>query len=176
VKAKLFPGLSVVATALALLAAGCSKEGRAAPQDQGHEAPGANSAPSGDCGHTACGSNFFLDAVAPADCAAGAKCTLSVKLVATGDFHINEDYPYKFKADDTPGVDYLGADTAGNNVFSKGASDWQKKDEKSGIMTVAFRPTDRGQKTVGGTFKLSVCSAQTCQLEQQPLKAAVTVH
>jgi hypothetical protein len=162
--------------ALAVFAAACSKEGRAASQDQNREGTSAQGAPQSDCGHTACGSNFFLDAVTPADCAAGAKCAVNVKLVATGDYHINDDYPYKFKAEDAPGVEFLGADTAGKNTFSKGASDWQKKDEKSGVMTVAFRPEDRGQKTIGGTFKLSVCSAANCQLEQQAIKTTVAVR
>jgi len=158
---------------LGLLAAGCGKDSRAA--SQGHDglvAPAQHA----DCGHSACGSNFFLDATPTGDCAAGATCSLTIKLVATGEFHINEDYPYKFKADDAPGVEFLGADAAGKNVFSKAASDWKKKDEKSGAMTVAFRAADKGPKSVGGTFKLSVCSAQTCQLEQQQVEATVAVR
>jgi len=41
---------------------------------------------------------------------------------------------------------------------------------------VAFRAADKGAKSVGGTFKLSVCSAQTCQLEQQQVQATVAVR
>jgi hypothetical protein len=156
-----------------LLAAGCGKDSHAASQGPDDlAAPGQHA----DCGHSACGSNFFLDVAPAADCAVGATCSLTIRLVATGDFHINEDYPYKFKADDTPGVEFLGADAAGKNVFSKAASDWKKKDEKSGAMAVAFRAADKGSKTVGGTFKLSVCSAQTCQLEQQQVQATVAVR
>ena len=158
--------------ALGLLAAGCGKDSRAA-QSRDDVAP---PAPHNDCGHTSCGSNFFLDAAPPTDCVVGATCALTVKLVATGEFHINDEYPYKFKADDAPGVEFLGVDAAGKNVFSKGSSDWQKKDEKSGVMTIAFRSADKGQKTVAGTFKLSVCSAQTCQLEQQQVQATVAVR
>lgn len=157
---------------LGLLAAGCGRDSRAASHSPDDLAAPALHA---DCGHSACGSNFFLDATA-ADCAAGATCSLTIKLVATGEFHINEDYPYKFKADDAAGVEFLGADPAGKNVFSKTASDWRKKDEKSGAMTVAFRAADKGSKSVGGTFKLSVCSAQTCQLEQQQVQATVAVR
>jgi hypothetical protein len=156
-----------------VVAAGCDRDGHAA--SQGHGEPSA-AAQHADCGHTACGSNFFLDAAPAGDCVSGATCSLTIKLVATGDFHINEDYPYKFKADDAPGLEFLGADAAGKNVFSKAASDWKKRDEKSGAMTVAFRAADKGSKTVGGTFKLSVCSAQTCQLEQQQVQATVAVR
>jgi hypothetical protein len=155
------------------LAAGCGKDGRAAAQGRDDLVP---PAPQSDCGHSACGSNFFLDVSPPTDCVVGATCNVTVKLVATGEFHINDEYPYKFKADDAPGVEFLGADAAGKNVFSKVASDWQKKDEKSGVMKIAFRAADKGQKSVGGTFKLSVCSAQNCQLEQQPVQAAVAVR
>ena len=158
---------------LAVLAAGCGKDGLAASQGSDDLAAPAQHA---DCGHSACGSNFFLDAAPTGDCVAGATCSLTVKLVATGEFHINEEYPYKFKADDTPGVEFLGADPAGKGIFSKVASDWKKKDEKSGAMTVAFRAADKGSKSVGGTFKLSVCSAQTCQLEQQQVAVTVAVR
>jgi hypothetical protein len=156
-----------------LLAGGCGKDSRAASESQSDLGAPAHHA---DCGHTACGSNFFIDAAPTSDCAAGATCSVTIKLVATGDFHINEEYPYKFKADDAPGVEFLGADAAGKGVFSKAASDWKKTDEKSGAMTVAFRAADKGSKTVGGTFKLSVCSAQTCQLEQQQVQATVAVR
>ena len=169
---------SVAAVALSALlgvtgSAACSKDGHAAAQ--GRDAVVASSAPPADCGHTACGSNFFLDAAPAGDCAPGAKCTVTVRLVATGDYHINQDYPYKLRTDDTPGVEFLGTDGAGKNTFSKGASDWKKNDEKSGVMTVAFRADDKGDKTIGGIFKLSVCSAQNCQLEQQQVKATVPV-
>ena len=40
-------------------------------------------------------------------------------------------------------------------------------------MTVKFSPAERGTKTIGGTFKLSVCSAQSCLLEQRQLTARV---
>ncbi len=155
-------------------AAGCGKDGHG-PVGGGTESVAAPAQPA-DCGHSACGSNFFLDVAPVGDCAVGATCNVTIKLVATGDFHINEDYPYKLKADDAPGVEFLGADPAGKSTFSKAAGDWKKRDEKSGAMTVAFRAADKGSKSVGGTFKLSVCSAQTCQLEQQPVQATVAVR
>jgi hypothetical protein len=161
---------------MAGLGAGCGRDSRAAGAVGGGTESVAAPAQASDCGHSACGSNFFLDVAPVADCAVGATCNVTIKLVATGDFHINEDYPYKLKADDTPGIEFLGADPAGKSTFSKAAGDWKKRDEKSGAMTVAFRAADKGSKSVGGTFKLSVCSAQTCQLEQQPVQATVAVR
>jgi hypothetical protein len=136
----------------------------------------AMAAPQGaDCGHTACGANFFVDAAPGGDCVSGATCTVSLRLVATGDFHINEEYPYKFKADDVPGVTYLGTDAAGAGTFSKAANNWQKTGAQTGSMTLSFQSADKGTKNLSGTFKLSVCSAATCQLEQQPVSTAVAI-
>jgi len=159
------------------LLAGCSKDGRAAiGSAHGSEDLSAPPAPRADCGHTVCGSNFFVDSAGAGDCAVGATCSVALKLTATGEFHINQDYPYKFKADDAPGLEFLGTDAAGTTTFSKTAGNWQATDEKSGVLSVAFRPQAGGSKTVAGTFKLSVCSAATCQLEQQQVSTTVAVR
>ncbi len=157
------------------LLAGCSKDGRAAI-GSAHGSDDLAPAARGDCGHTVCGSNFFVDGASGGDCAVGATCSVALKLTATGEFHINQDYPYKFKADDGSGVEYLGTDAAGKNTFSKTAGNWQATDEKSGVLSIAFRPATSGSKTVAGMFKLSVCSAATCQLEQQPISTTVAVR
>jgi hypothetical protein len=155
---------------LVLAALGCSKD-RSGGRDQR-----AVTAPQGlDCGHTACGSNFFIDSAQNGDCAAGANCSLSLTLVATGDLHINDEYPYKFRADDAQGVSFLGTDAAGPSIFSKAANNWQKTAPQTGVMTVAFQSA-KGQKSVSGNFKLSVCSAANCQLEQQTVSTSITVH
>jgi hypothetical protein len=165
--------LALWASALSLaFGSGCSKASHAATTLAADDMSA--SSVHGDCGHSACGSNFFVDVAAPASCAVGAPCGLSLRLVATGDFHINEEYPYKFKAEDVKGVEFLGTDDSGKNVFSKGANNWQRKDEKTGTMAVSFRAAEKGDKPISGTFKLSVCSPQSCQLEQQPVTTTVS--
>jgi hypothetical protein len=121
------------------------------------------------------GNNFKLDASPAGDCKAGETCTATIRLEAVGDYHINKDYPYKFKAKEAPSIEFLGSDPAGKNVFSKGAGDFTIDGEKVGTMTVHFKPGAKGAVTVGGTYKLSVCSAQNCQLEQPDLSIGVTV-
>ncbi|MDP9033520.1 MAG: hypothetical protein M3O50_01830 [Myxococcota bacterium] len=133
-------------------------------------------APQASCGHAACGSNFFVDAAVPSACSAGASCVLTLTLVATGAYHINDDYPYKFRADDGPGIRFLGKSDADGDVFSKAAGDWTKKDERTGTIAITFRAASPGSRVVSGIFKLSVCSAQSCQLEQQAIQASVTVR
>lgn len=150
--------------------AACSKERDAVTQATPEPLQAAKASES--CAHAVCADNFFIDAT-PAECAAGVACTVALKLVATGAFHINDEYPYRFKADDAAGVEFLGTDAGGKATFSKGAGDWQKSEEKAGTMTVKFIAADKGAKAVQGTFKLSVCSAQACLLEQRQVTANV---
>jgi hypothetical protein len=130
-------------------------------------------APSGAaCAHAACSDHFYVEA-APSACAAGATCNLQLKVIATGDYHINDDYPYRFKADDAPGVAFQGSNPADKDVFSKPAGDWQKTEANAGAMSVRFTPAAAGDKTISGTFKVSVCSAENCLLEQPKVLAVV---
>jgi hypothetical protein len=129
-----------------------------------------------DCGHAACGEGYFIDTVVEDGCSAGASCRVAVKLVATGDFHVNDEYPYRFKVQPTPGVELLGADPAGKNVFSKPAGDWAKTDAKSGTMTVRVTPTVKLPSTISGIFKLSVCSAQNCLIDQPEVRAVIAAR
>src|SRR5450432_4015773 len=107
---------SLLFALLVLAAAACSRAREAATH--GSQETQALAAPPADCGHTVCADNFFIDAP-PASCAAGSPCSVAVKLVATGDFHVNDEYPYRFKADDVPGVAFVGTDPSGKNTFSK---------------------------------------------------------
>jgi hypothetical protein len=164
---------------LTLTACGRDKAGPDAPAlaATGKTAPSAAQPPSpSDCGHDVCTDNLFIDAASGAPCSAGAVCSVRLTLVATGDFHVNDEYPYRFKADEAAGVSFLGSDEAGKNVFSKGAGDWKKLDPKSGAMTVRFTPTARGPSTIAGVLKLSVCSGATCQLEQSRVSTTVAVN
>ena len=180
--------LAVAGLGLGLATAGCGKDSRAATDSERDTA--ALGRAGTNCLHAACGDNFFIDIAPAGPCAPGATCSAAFTLAATGDFHINDEYPYKFKADDAPGVEFLGTDGAGKNVFSKVANDWRKNSEKTGTMTVKWRPAAQppdqppgsasvavsGERSIAGVFKLSVCSAQNCQLEQVPLKATVAVR
>ncbi len=120
------------------------------------------------------GQNFKLDATSSA-CTAGAECTVIIKLEATGEYHINKSYPYKFKASDAAGVEYLGTDTGGKNLFTKVAGNFAEQGEKAATMTIKFKPAAKGTVTIAGTYKMSVCSSQNCQLETQELSVTVPV-
>jgi hypothetical protein len=170
--------VSIVAAVLPVLSA-CNRSdaatrGEVATGSGGVADHATRSAPPADCvGHAACADDFTIDATGPRGCAVGSVCSVDLELVAKGDFHVNEQYPYRFSADEGPGVRFEGTDAAGRNVFSKPAGDWQKTDAKRGVMKVRFTPLERGSKTIAGTFKLSVCSAESCLLEQRRLSASV---
>jgi hypothetical protein len=169
------PWLALVAC-LCLVAAGCGKSEAAASRAVSPAAsPRAAPSPAAhsDCAHAVCADNFFVDIVSPNDCIGGAACRMVLNLVATGDFHINDEYPYRFRADDTQDVTFAGTDDAGKNVFSKAAGNWTKGDAKNGSMAVTFLPAGKGSKTISGTFKLSVCSKENCLLEQRQVGATV---
>jgi hypothetical protein len=163
----------LAAAAVALVSSACSRASDGAPRGTGQTISAAT--PTGECGHAICADNFFIDTSSSAACAPDATCTVDLRLFATGDFHVNDEYPYRFKADDAKDVQFFGVDGAGTNVFSKSAGDWRKTDAKSGVMTVKFAPKGPGPKTIAGTFKLSVCSLANCLLEQRQVSAVVPV-
>lgn len=135
------------------------------------------SASAADAQQVATGNNFTVNA-SVASCTANADCKIDLKLEAKGDFHVNKEYPYKFKATAASGVTYLGKDGAGPETFSKSAGDFtlDSGNEKVGTMTVKFKSANKGAVTIAGVFKLSVCSAQNCQLETANVSVPVTVR
>ncbi|MBL8612991.1 MAG: hypothetical protein JNL38_36965 [Myxococcales bacterium] len=120
------------------------------------------------------GQNFVVD-LAAAPCAVGQACTMTVRLAAQGDYHINKEYPYKLTMSDAAGVTMLGKSSP--NVFAK-PGDFREEGEKAATMTVAFKPTAApagGKVTLAGTYKMSVCSDANCQIEQTAISLAVPV-
>ena len=123
------------------------------------------------------GNNFVVNANVAA-CAANAECKIDLRLEAQGDFHVNKEYPYKFNATAANGVTFLGKDPTGAEMFSKAAGDFalDAGNEKVGTMTMRFKAANKGAcEHRAATFKLSVCSAQNCQLEQASVTVPVTV-
>ena len=130
-----------------------------------------------DAAQVAHGNNFVINANV-GSCAANTECTVDLRLEAQGDFHVNKEYPYKFKATPASGITFLGKDPAGAETFSKAAGDFKPdaSNEKVGTMTVKFKAASKGSVSVAGTFKLSVCSAQNCMLEQASVTVPVVVN
>jgi len=115
-------------------------------------APASAAAPAPGKSHVD-GKNFTID-VSATPCKAGQECAMTIKLVTAAEFHVNKEYPYK---------------------FTRAAGDFVEQGEKSGTMTVRFKPDTAGEAKVGGRYKLSVCSADQCQIEEENLEMAVPV-
>ncbi len=118
------------------------------------------------------GKNFALDLASPG-CKAGEECAMTIKLSASGDYHINKEYPYKFVASPQPNVAFLGKGDA--NTFGRASGDFVEQGEKAALLTVRFKPSSAGEAKVSGTYKMSVCSAENCQIEQETVDLSIPV-
>lgn len=98
---------------------------------------------------------------------------MTLRLAVTGDYHVNKEYPYKFIAAAAPNVAFLGKGDA--NLFTRAAGDFSEQGEKAATMTVRFKPASAGNAKVSGNFKLSVCSADQCQISEQAVSLDVPV-
>lgn len=118
------------------------------------------------------GKNFVVTAEAAA-CAAGQECTMTLRLASGSGYHVNKQYPYKFVATSAPGLTFLGKPDA--TTFSRESGDFHEETETNATMSVRFKPESKGVANVAGTFKMSVCSDENCQVEQTPIALRVPV-
>jgi hypothetical protein len=154
---------------------GASASSKVATADGGKPKPGASGATTAvlkPASKRFTGNNFALDATSPG-CKAAEECSVTLKLTPTGEFHVNKEYPYKFLATPAAGVSYLGKSDA--NSFGKQWGDYVEQGEKLGLLTVRFKAAAAGEARVTGKYKLSVCSAAQCLIEEQQVDLAVPV-
>jgi hypothetical protein len=118
-------------------------------------------------GSRAEGANYTAEMVATGGYKAGAEGTVQVTVVAKGDYHINPQYPYKFKAN-APGAGL----TYPKPLLQRADG---KFEETRGTFQVPFVAAKAGKATVGGTLNLSVCSAANCVVDKVPLDVSVDV-
>ena len=139
---------------LAILAAGCGRDKTKPPP-----------APDRAARPTALAEKpFFRIEPGPrTPCAAGTPCEARLAFSALGDYHVNDRYPFKFVADAAPGITVDGTGT------------FAQDDPKHGMMTIKFRALKRGSVKLAGTFKLSVCTDDKCEIEEPKLAFEVPV-
>jgi hypothetical protein len=106
---------------------------------------------------------YRIDAGPQTPCASGTTCEARFALTALGDYHVNTQYPFKLVGDPAPAV---ALDGDGTFVLD---------DAKHGTMTVKFRPRAPGTAKLVGTFKLSVCTEEVCEIETPKVELAVPV-
>jgi hypothetical protein len=85
---------------------------------------------------------------------------------ALGEYHVNQEYPYKFKMGTAPaGVSYPEAIVRAVN-----------RTEKRATMSIPFTPDAAGTHTISGECSLSVCTESNCVIEKAQLSVTVKVE
>jgi hypothetical protein len=112
--------------------------------------------------------NFLVEITAAGPFKVGKEGTARVTLTTKGVYHINPQYPYRFKAGTPPGgLAYP------KPVLQRADGQFE---EKRAVFNLAFVASQAGTFNVGGTFHLSVCSPGNCLVEKAPLDVAVSVQ
>ncbi len=112
--------------------------------------------------------NYLVEIAAVGPFKVGAEGTAKVTLTAKGVYHINPQYPYRFKAATPPkGVSYP------KPVLQRADGQFE---EKRAVFKLAFVATEVGNFNVGGTLHMSVCSEGSCLVEKAPLDVNVSVQ
>ena len=106
---------------------------------------------------------YRVDAGPGTPCAAGAPCEARLVLTALAGYKVNKDYPFKFVSDPAPGVT---VDGTGTFAFD---------DARTGTLTIRFRAAARGPARLSGTFKLSVCPEEQCEIEEPKIRLELPV-
>jgi hypothetical protein len=112
--------------------------------------------------------NYLVEITAAGPFKVGVEGTAKVTLTTKGVYHINAQYPYRFKAAAAPsGLSYP------KPVLQRADGQFE---EKRAVFNLAFVASQAGKFNVGGTFHMSVCSAGSCLVEKAPLDVAVNVQ
>jgi hypothetical protein len=112
--------------------------------------------------------NFLAEISAVGPYKAGAPATVKVSLTTKGIFHINGQYPYRFKTAPAPeGLTYSKV------VLERADGQFE---EKTAVFTLPFVASRAGTFNVGGVFHMSVCSPTSCVVQKAPLDISVTVQ
>jgi hypothetical protein len=119
----------------------------------------------------ASGNHYVVGYNALSGCAVDAPCTGTVTLTATGGYHINNEFPYKFVVDAAPGIEWQTSD---GRSFGKGTGEFVKTGELTALISLRYRGKQAGTARLAGTFKMSVCSEANCQVESVPLAVTAT--
>jgi hypothetical protein len=104
---------------------------------------------------------FRIDAEPVASCKSGETCETVLVLSALGDYKVNDEYPFKFVADQ-------------GDLVVDGTGTFALDGKKTGTMRVKFRAPKPGAAKLTGTFKLSVCNDANCKIESPKIALAVT--
>jgi len=99
---------------------------------------------------------------------AGQQGIVEAVVVPKGEFHCNQEYPYKFVASaGSSGVTYPKPTLRAEGVSVS---------PTRAVMRIPFVPQNAGEAKVGGTFHFSVCTDQQCVVEKRDVSVTVKVQ
>ncbi|HEU4538931.1 MAG TPA: hypothetical protein VFS00_32650 [Polyangiaceae bacterium] len=164
------PGLSLVAGGLLVAGvvwlgaggvAGCTRSSEASPARERADAP----APVVAAGARVDNPNYVVSFRAEGPYQQGKEGTAEVVIEAKGEYHINDQYPFRFTPKEGDGATFKGP------VGREGGTV-----EKSKVaLKVPFTPTRAGEVKLAGKISLSVCSDKQCLMEKHDLEATASV-
>ena len=109
---------------------------------------------------------YIVEMKANGACSAGKECKAEITLASKGEFHINDKYPIKFKAPDSPpeGLTFT------KSIVKREDGTFEAK---KGSLPIAFTIAKAGKMKVSGTFSFSVCSDANCVMDKVDLEVEV---
>lgn len=108
--------------------------------------------------------SFELALVTRGDYAVGKPAEVDVVLDAKGPYKVNDQYPYKFKLKESPGLKYPSMIVGKDRV---------KLEKKRATIAVPFTPEKAGPHVLAGQFAFSVCTDDKCLIEKRDLSLTV---
>lgn len=112
--------------------------------------------------------NFSLEMKATGPYKVGEPANVEVVLEPKGEFHCNQEYPYKIKLGTAPeGIAYPQAIVKTDAITIEPAK---------AVMKVPFAANKPGEAKVSGNFYFSICTSQQCVIENRELAAMVKVE
>jgi hypothetical protein len=110
--------------------------------------------------------NFDLSARPVGNYRVGQKGSVEIVLVAKGIYKVNDEYPYKFKLEPNPALEY------DHDVVKRDAV---KLEKKRATMTVSLTPRAVGKQRIVGKFYFSICTDEKCLIEKRDLALQIEV-
>jgi len=162
----------VAEDAKAPTAASTEAEAKAEPAVPGADEPAAKADEPGEAApglmnDTVSEQSFDLKIQPKGSYQVGQAAAVEIVLDAKQPFHVNKDYPYSFKLNETKGLSFPAM---------KVQKDAVELQETQAVMKVGFTPEAAGEKTISGTFKFSVCTEEQCLIKKHDLSLAVNVE
>ncbi len=149
----------------ALLLASCRSEVSAA------QGSATASPPSGTAGLASAPSfdepGFSLRFISAEPYAVGKTGALRIELKAKAPYHVNQEYPHKFKLKPSDAVEFP------NQNFGR---DSMTVEQMSVGLNVPLKPTRVGMAKLEGEFAFSLCTADRCLIEKRTLATEIRVQ